>query len=143
MSHEQCDTTMQGSCLCGAVNYEITGAFSVVGHCHCSMCRKSHGVAFTTWGILKPGQFRWSSGLEFVQGFKSSPERERCFCRKCGSPLASRHGRDVTEVVIGTIDGDPGLRPTEHIFVKSKAPWHEIADGLPQYEEWPPGLADV
>ena len=37
---------IRGSCLCGAVSYEITGSFKVIGHCHCSTCRKSHGAAF-------------------------------------------------------------------------------------------------
>ena len=43
----------------------------------------------------------------------------------------------VGEVVVGTLDSDPGRRPREHIFVGSKAPWHEITDVLPQFEEWP------
>jgi hypothetical protein len=34
---------IRGSCLCGAVSYEITGSLGRTGHCHCSMCRKSHG----------------------------------------------------------------------------------------------------
>src|SRR3712207_3652800 len=68
-----------GSCLCGSVRYEITGSLKVVGHCHCPMCRKSNGAAFATWGILDPEQFRWTSGVEFVQGYESSPGRERCF----------------------------------------------------------------
>ena len=40
----------------------------------------------------------------------------------------------------GAIDGDPGTRPREHIFVGSKALWHDITDSLPQHEEWPPGF---
>ena len=131
---------IRGSCLCGAVSYEITGAFRFIGHCHCSMCRKSHGAAFATWGIIGPEQFRWTSGAELVEGYRSSPGRERCFCRKCGSSLASAHDGKVTEVAVGTVDGDPGARPREHIFVGSKAPWYEIADALPQHEQWPPGL---
>ena len=129
-----------GSCLCGAVRYEISGAFRLIGHCHCSMCRKSHGAAFATWGIVGPDQFQWTSGAEFVEAYGSSPGRERCFCRKCGSPLASAHAGKVTEVVVGTVDGDPGARPREHIFVGSKAPWYEIADALPQHQQWPPGM---
>ena len=78
--------SVKGSCLCGAVTYEVAGPFEFVGNCHCSICRKSHGAAFATWGIIKPEQFQW-----------------------------------------------------EHIFV-AKAPWHDIADRLPQYEEWPPGI---
>jgi hypothetical protein len=28
------------------------------------------------------------------------------------------------------------IRPTEHIFVGSKAPWFEITDDLPQFEDY-------
>lgn len=131
---------IKGSCLCGAVTYEITGSFIAAGHCHCSICRKSHGAAFATWGHINPEQFRWTSGAEFVESYRSSHGRERCFCRKCGSPLVSTESGNVTEIVLGTVEGDPGVRPMEHIFVGSKAPWHEITDTLPQYEGWPPGL---
>jgi hypothetical protein len=130
-----------GSCLCGTVRYEIDGSFAMAGHCHCSICRKSHGAAFVTWAILeRPQQFRWTAGTEEVTAYASSPGRERCFCRKCGSSLVATHGGKVTEVVLATVDGDPGVRPREHIFVGSKAPWYEITDGLPQFEEWPPGM---
>ena len=130
-----------GSCLCGAVRYEITGPFKAAGHCHCSMCRKSHGAAFATWAHVNPDQFRWTAGMEFVARYESSPGKERCFCKKCGSPLGLSDSGKITEVVLGTVDGDPGVRPGEHIFVGSKAPWYEIVDALPQYEEWPPGMA--
>lgn len=131
---------IKGSCLCGAVSYEITGSFEAIGNCHCSICRKSHGAAFVTWGIINPSQFRWTSGENLVQAYESSPARQRYFCQKCGSPLVSAHSESVTEVVVGTVDGDPGKRPSEHIFVGSKAPWYEITDTLPQHVAWPPGM---
>lgn len=133
--------TIRGSCLCGAVRYEVTGSLGPAGHCHCSMCRKSHGAAFATWAFVDPKRFRWTSGAELVEGYLSSPGRERCFCRKCGAPLVATHDGKVTELVLGSVDGDPGLRPREHIFVASRAPWHEITDALPQFAEWPPGTA--
>jgi hypothetical protein len=43
---------------------------------------------------------------------------------------------------IAGLDQDPGVQPQMNIFVGSKAPWYEITDGLPQYEEWPPGGAN-
>ncbi len=131
---------IRGSCLCGVVGYEIAGSLGATGHCHCSMCRKSHGAAFATWAMVNPDQFQWTSGVEYVEGYKSSPGKERCFCKKCGSPLVSTDSGMITEVVLGTIDGDPGVRPGEHIFVGSKATWYEIADALPQFEQWPPGM---
>jgi hypothetical protein len=105
------------------------------------MCRKSHGAAFATWAMIEPNQFRWTSGVALVERYESSPGRARCFCRRCGSPLAAVHTGMVTEVVLGTVDGDPGVRPREHIFVGSKAPWYEIGDALPQSEDWPPGMS--
>jgi hypothetical protein len=129
-----------GSCLCKSINYEITGAVGVMGNCHCSICRKSHGAAFVTWVVLSPEQFRWTSGKEFVQGYDSSPGIQRCFCGKCGTTLATSHNGDISEVAAGTIDGDPGVRPGAHIFVGSKAPWYDITDELPQFAEWPPGM---
>ncbi|ASC72938.1 Putative glutathione-dependent formaldehyde-activating enzyme [Halomicronema hongdechloris C2206] len=134
------DMTLGGSCLCKAVSYEITGPLGPTGHCHCSICRKAHGAAFVTWTLINSEQFRWTSGLELVQGYESSPGRQRCFCRQCGSHLVSTEAGNVTEVVLATIDGDPGVRPEEHIFVDSKAPWYEITDGLPQSAAWPPGM---
>jgi hypothetical protein len=97
------------------------------------MCRKSHGAAFATWASVYPDQFRWTSGVEFVERYESSPGKERRFCKKCSSPLVST--AKITEGVLGTVDGDPGVRPGEHIFVGSKTPWYEIVYALPQLEE--------
>jgi hypothetical protein len=41
-------------------------------------------------------------------------------------------------VAMGSLVDAPSIRPTEHIFVGSKAPWFEITDDLPQFEEYPP-----
>jgi len=132
--------TMKGSCLCGAVTYEINGSFQFMGNCHCAMCRKAHGSAFATWGIIDSDRFRWVSGEDSVQRYESSAGNQRCFCQVCGSPLVATHAGAVGEVAVGTLDGDPGTRPREHIFVQSKAPWFEISDALPQHEEWPTEL---
>ena len=131
---------MKGGCLCGGMRYEIAGAFIAAGNCHCSICRKAHGAAFVTWAHIDPKQFRWSSGADLVDAYESSPGVKRLVCRRCGSQLAVSIAGEVKEIVLGTVDGDPGVRPGEHIFVGSKAPWHEITDELPQFEEWPPGM---
>ena len=131
---------IRGSCQCGSVRYEIAGSFAFIGNCHCSICRKSNGAAYVTWGIIDPEQFRWTAGQECIEHYQSSAERYRCFCRKCGSSLASRHAGRISEVVLGSVDGDPGARPIEHIFVNSKAAWHAITDELPQHGEWPSGM---
>jgi hypothetical protein len=127
---------IRGSCLCGVVSYEITGSFKVIGHCHCSTCGKSHGAAFATWGLST----RTNSDAHQAWNLSRRTNPPLCFCKKCAYSLVSTHSGKVTEVVLGTVDGDPGARPGEHIFVGSKAPWYEIVDALPQFEGWPPGM---
>ncbi len=40
---------------------------------------------------------------------------------------------------LGTLDTDPGVKAQRHIYVGSKAPWHDIVDDLPQHEAEPEG----
>jgi hypothetical protein len=131
--------SIEGACLCGAVRYEIVGQFLDAGNCHCSMCRKAHGAAFATYANVDPAEFRWTSGEEIVSYFECSPNASRMFCRVCGSTLGGTEDGRVDSVTLGTVEGDPGIRPRSHIFVGSKAAWHEISDALPQFEGWPPG----
>jgi hypothetical protein len=55
-------------------------------------------------------------------------------CGTCGAFLYSivREGVFV-HIAMGSLTNAPSIRPTEHIFVGSKAPWHTLNDDLPQY----------
>lgn len=130
---------INGACLCGAIRYEIDQTLRDAGNCHCGQCRKGHGAAFATYATVDPTNFHWVSGEHLVSFYESSPDACRMFCSVCGSSLGGTdHGR-VTSVTLGTIEGDPGIKPLSHIFVGSKANWHDITDDLPQFDEWPPG----
>jgi hypothetical protein len=130
-----------GSCLCGGVAYEIDGGFDVVRNCHCARCRRARSAAHATNGFLPPERFRFVRGEELLESFKL-PEADRftqTFCRTCGSAMPRVFpGRPYVVVPMGGIDGDPGARPSAHVFVGSKAPWYEIADDLPRHAEYPP-----
>ena len=125
---------IRGSCLCRAVRFEVAAPLGRMTHCHCSMCRKAHGAAFATYADVPAAGFRFVAGEEHVAAYRSSAGVRRTFCRRCGSNLQfladARPG--VIELAIGSLDDDPGKRPEGHIFVGSKAPWFEIADGLPR-----------
>lgn len=129
---------IQGGCLCGGIRYEITGPLTAADNCHCSMCRRFHGAAFSTYAAVSPEHFHWLSGEELLNVYETSPGIGWAFCRVCGSSLGIPEGGKLREVTLGTVDSDPGIRPTEHIFVGSKAPWYEITDRLPQHAERPP-----
>ena len=130
--------TIEGGCLCGKVRYEIDGELTGAGNCHCSMCRRAHGAAFGTYAGFGDATFTWVSGEEFVKTYSSSTEGGRCFCTECGSTLGAVANDKIGWITLGTVDGDPGVVPQAHIFVTSKAPWHDITDDLPQFEAYPP-----
>ncbi|WP_437958928.1 GFA family protein [Sorangium sp. So ce119] len=127
----------RGACLCGTVHYEIDGPFHAMLHCHCSMCRKFHGSAFATAAVAPLSGFRWLAGEHAIRA--SCASRHRSFCATCGSatPLLAPERR-LALVHAGNLEGDLGIAPEFHQFVRSRAPWYTITDSLPQFEEWPP-----
>ena len=127
-----------GGCLCGSVRYLINAPLLTANNCHCSMCRRQHGAAFSTWAAINPDDFSWISGEDLVKVYEASPGDGWCFCSVCGSTLAGTENSQITLVTLGTVEGDPGVKPSSHIFVGSKASWHTITDELPQFEEFPP-----
>lgn len=130
--------SITGGCLCGKVHYEVSGPLFDVSHCHCSMCRRQHGAAFATYADFNPDDFRWIAGKDLVKFYETSTGEGWCFCSECGSSLAGSSKGKITSITLGSVMGDPGIRPECHIFVGSKADWHDIGDDLPQFQEWQP-----
>ena len=125
---------VKGGCVCGRVRYEIAGPLLNADHCHCSLCRRQHGAVFATYADFKPSNFNWVSGEDCVKVYELASGAGWCFCRECGSSLAASDKGLITSVALGTVDGDPGIKPEAHIYVGSKAGWYEITDTLPQHE---------
>lgn len=128
---------IRGSCLCGAVRFEIHGRLARASHCHCSMCRKAHGAAFGSYGLAMAADVRVTAGAELIARYRSSPDVVRTFCARCGSTLQflRQSKPEIMFVALGVLDDDPGVRPSSHLYVGSRAPWYEITDGLPQHAE--------
>lgn len=130
---------IEGSCLCGKVRYELRGPPQSMYYCHCSMCRKATGSSFATNMLVRKGDLVITVGARLLKAFQSSPGENRYFCLECGSPIYSkaRAREDVVSIRCGTLNSDPGIRPTEHIYTASKAPWLDIGDRLPQHSGEP------
>ncbi|MGH7789489.1 MAG: GFA family protein [Candidatus Binatia bacterium] len=125
--------------MCGAVRFEVDGPFEEMHHCHCSRCRKTHGAAFSTFAQTSVAKFRLLAGADQLRDYRSSKDVRRSFCATCGSSLLFRLDSlpDAVWVAVASLDDDPDLRPQAHIFVGSKANWHEITDTLPQHDAYP------
>ena len=123
-----------GSCLCGAVQFRISGPLKQVIGCHCTMCRKqtSHFLAFTA---------AWNENFELTkeQGLKwyrSSESSRRGFCVECGSVLFfATDGAEKISIAAGAFDGPTQLDMAAHIYVADKGDYYRITDDCPQYDQ--------
>ncbi len=134
-------TRLTGSCLCGAVHYEIAGEILRFSHCHCGRCRKATGTGHSTNVVLKPSSFAWTQGEESVRRYKVQ-ESERfttCFCNNCGGQLPRVLPEyELAIIPAGSLDENPPLLPQSRIFWDSRAEWSCPAGDLPVYPEYPP-----
>jgi hypothetical protein len=120
-----------GSCLCGAVRFEIAGDLPAPDACHCSQCRKHSGHVFASADV--PRAALTIEGADHVAWFQSSEKARRGFCSTCGSSLFwDPTGHDWIGIAMGAFDGPTGTRLRIHIHVADKGDYYEIADGVPQ-----------
>ena len=132
---------IHGGCLCGAVRYEVTEPFVSAGYCHCTRCQRRTGCAASASGRVVPGSLRVISGEELIAAWAPPQGFLKCFCTACGGALWSRDPDDAETIGVrlGTVDGDPGIRPQFRQFVAYAAPWEPLPDdGLPRYDEGRP-----
>ena len=136
------NVTLAGSCLCGAVKYEVSGEAQRFYHCHCQRCRKATGTGHASNLLVTPlDSLRWLAGEELLQRYKV-PEAERfytCFCSHCGGPMP-RTVPELNAVLIpaGSLDSEPPMSPQARIFQGSRALWSCSDDALPGFAEYPP-----
>ncbi len=122
-----------GGCLCGSVRYEIRSPLRDVVNCHCSMCQRLHG-GFGPHSKAKKADITITKD-DGLAWYESSEVARRGFCCKCGSSLFwDPFEQDSTGIVAGSLDSPTSLKTIGHIFVREKADFYEIADGLPQFE---------
>ncbi|QRY78132.1 GFA family protein [Pseudomonas sp. PDNC002] len=130
-----------GGCLCGAVRFEISGELEAIQVCHCSQCRKAQGGPFATNIPVRREAFRLLDGADALAQYRATPEKQRVFCRHCGSPIYS--ARDdlpqTLRVRAGTLDEPIRTKLEAHYYVESRATWWPLEDTLPKHEGRKPG----
>ena len=128
--------TVTGECFCGAIQYQVQGGLANARSCHCSRCRKVFGGAASAFAELADlAVFRWTRGEQNLRRYIGASGWGLGFCRTCGSALCGLHRGKVVGVTLGTVNGDPGVELTAHIYVNSRAPWDHIDGTIPRYAE--------
>jgi hypothetical protein len=122
-----------GSCLCGAVTFEVTAPLRGPDACHCTQCRRQSGHFWASTDVARSDLN--IQGSAKITWFQSSDKVRRGFCSVCGSVLFwDPIRRDFMGVAMGAFDPPTGTRLAVHIFVAEKGDYYDIADGLPQNE---------
>jgi hypothetical protein len=133
---------MKGSCLCGAVEYEVDGLAGPIVHCHCHSCQKAHAAAFSSTARANRADFRWLHGQSWVGAYQSSPGKLRHFCKRCGSHLIAEWVDEPQVIIrVATLDDDPGARPDSHIWTSSQPPWLTDTASTHSFPEFPPDFS--
>jgi hypothetical protein len=124
----------KGSCLCGAVTFEVEGDLPGPDACHCRKCRKQSGHYFVSTDVPKSALH--VRGADKVSWFQSSEKARRGFCSICGSSLFfDPLFREWIGVAMGAFDGPTGTRLKVHVFVADKGDYYDITDHLPQHPQ--------
>jgi hypothetical protein len=127
------DAPLTGSCACGAVAFEVTAPFRTAGYCHCKRCQRRSGALWSLNAQVPADGFALVRGRESVRTWAPPDGVAKAFCTECGGQLYSE-GDGMIGVRLGTVDGDPGIRPEWHQWLESAPDWEPIPDdGLPRF----------
>ena len=123
-----------GSCLCGAVSFEVEGELPPPDACHCTICRKHSGHYYAGTDVQKDALK--ITGSDNITWYQSSEKVRRGFCATCGSSLFFDPPHlDWIGVAMGAFEKPTNTKLAIHIFVADKGDYYEIKDGLPQNQQ--------
>src|SRR5499427_7884025 len=131
-----------GGCQCGKIRYEITEIPQSVYTCHCTDCQRLTSSAFSIGLVVAETAFR-RSGAEprsLQRTADSGRVNTRLVCPECGSWVCGIPRDGMVRVRAGTLDDTSWLRPTRHIWTRSKQPWITFAEGDETFEGATPRL---
>ena len=120
-----------GGCHCRKLRYEITEAPQMVYTCHCTDCQRITSSAFSIGIVVAESAFRLS-GIEprSIQRMADSGRvSTRLVCPECGSWVCGTPRDGLVRARAGTLDDTSWLRPTRHIWTRSKQPWITLPAG--------------
>jgi hypothetical protein len=130
--------TYAGTCFCGAVAIEASGAPEAMGYCQCASCRSWSAGPVNAFSLWKPENVNVTRGKEFIGHFKKTENSDRQFCTKCGGHLMTDHPPfGLIDVYAATI---PSLAFVPALHVNYSETVLRMKDGLPKLKNFPAEL---
>ncbi len=126
---------MEGHCLCKQVHFSVSDDIVTVVNCHCNLCRKMNGSAFSTYVVVQEPQFHLLSGE--VKSVQVSENASKQYCQHCGTPVYNKNPKlpGLTIVYLGAIDCGVNLTPVMNIYCESQLNWVTEIATLTHFEQ--------
>ena len=118
--------SLKGSCFCGQVRYEVSGPVLQIAACHCNLCRRMSGAAFTTYLLVRNEDFTLFSGQSMLSRVSLTERMTKHFCAHCGAPIFNSNAAvhaGLAMLYLGTVVGSEEFAPRIDIFCDDKLPW--------------------
>lgn len=119
-------TEIGGQCSCGAIGFEFSADSLRAYQCHCSICRKATGSAFSTTLMAPESSFEWTRGEKLVSSYSKEGGYKVSFCSHCGSPVPNKFRNfPLYSVPVGSIDRPPAINVVVKLHLDSRAQWDQ------------------
>ena len=133
--------SLTGTCLCGAVHYQVSAEPVFSGHCYCTDCQKETGGGHLTIAAVPDAAVTISGATStFTKPGASGQANERTFCSRCGSTLFSRLQAmaGLTLLRAGTLDDPSQITPSSSIYTTRAQAWDQPPANIPGFPEMLP-----
>jgi hypothetical protein len=115
-----------GGCMCGSVQYAISGDKIGVVNCHCKQCQRLHGN-YNPMLVGEKANLIITKGDKDLTVFNSSESAQRCFCSKCGSQLFKQQTNGPKVMLsIGGLDESSDYHSIKNIFTETAGQYYEM-----------------
>lgn len=134
---------MIGKCLCGQIEFEVSGALPNIYRCHCSLCKKATGTSSCSGVVVGYENLKWISGTDKIKSFTKENGFRTDFCSDCGSPVPNKMNvGDYMWIPAGTLEGDIESKIAAYIFTANKAGWEVEASVCISLEGGPENIEE-
>jgi hypothetical protein len=127
----------QGSCLCGEISYAVRGEVLQIVNCHCALCRRMSGAAFSSYVVVREAEFFLSKGQSSLGRYAATERATKHFCKRCGTPIFNVNPHTYPGLVmlyLGTMPTHDALAPRINIFCESKLAWVDAIGSAKSFE---------
>ena len=128
-------TGLVGSCSCGAVRLAAQADARRIVNCHCNMCRRMNGSAFSSYVVI-PRKTLSVLGEEHIATYEIAPGARKHYCSRCGTPLFNLNSRyaGACMLYLGAIEPQPTGAPSLNVYCESMLDWVEQISSIEKLE---------